>query len=111
MVLNRVQIIGYLGKDADIKEFENINSTITMSVGTTQNEFITKNGRKVPEKTEWHRIVFWCKSADQEDYLKTHLKKGRQVYVEGSLKTRKYTDKSNIERSITEIEADKVELI
>lgn len=104
--INRVELQGFLGRDAEVKSFESGRTLITLSVATnesyknTRGEWITS--------TTWHNVTMWRTKMDES--LRSNLKKGALVQVEGKLNTRKYTDKAGQERYITEIIAQKVEL-
>lgn len=104
--VNKVILIGHLGKDPEIRFMPNGEKVAQFSIATTDT-WKDKNGEK-QEKTEWHRIVLYRKLAEiAEEYVK----KGSQVYIEGRLETKKYTDKSSIERYITQIIGDKLKML
>jgi single-strand DNA-binding protein len=96
--VNKVILIGNLGKDPELKYFEGNIAKLSFSLATTE-FYKDKNGNKV-EQTEWHHIVFWRILAENAAKL---LKKGSQVYLEGKLQTRQWTDKEGQKRNITEI--------
>lgn len=96
--LNKVLLIGHLGADADYRVGQSGNAAATFNVATSES-FKDKDGNPV-ERTEWHRCKTFGKLAD---VVRDHFKKGREVYVEGQLRTSKYTDKEGIERYSTEI--------
>jgi single-strand DNA-binding protein len=96
--VNKVILIGNLGKDPEIKYLEGNIARVNFSLATS--EFHKdKNGNRV-EQTEWHNIVLWRSMAESAEKL---LKKGMQIYLEGKLQTRQWTDKDNNKRNITEI--------
>ena len=96
--VNKVILIGNLGKDPEIKYLEGNIARANFSLATS--EFHKdKNGNKV-EQTEWHNIVVWRTIAESAEKV---LKKGTQIYVEGKLQTRQWIDKDGIKRNITEI--------
>jgi single-strand DNA-binding protein len=105
--VNKVTLIGNLGKDPEINFTANNDSVVNLSVATS---FKTKD--KVTgeprEETEWHRVVCFGKTAE---VVGTWGKKGRSVYVEGRLQTRKWTDKDGVERYSTEIVANSVQFL
>lgn len=98
--LNKVTIIGRIGKDPEIRHTQSGQAVATLSVATDES-YKDQAGQKV-EKTEWHKIVVWGKQAD---FVANYLGKGRLVYVEGKLETRKWQDQSGQGRYSTEIKA------
>lgn len=107
MSINKVIIIGFCGRDPEIRYMPNGDQITNISVATTESWTDKSTGEK-KELTEWHRITFYRKLAE---IAGQYLKKGAQVYVEGRLKTRKYTDKNGIERYQTEIIADQMQML
>lgn len=100
MSVNKVTLLGYSGKDPDFKEFENGGCIATLSLATTKKGFKTKEGKEIPDKTEWHNVVFqnvWAKLANK------YVKKGDRLYIEGELRTRNYEDSQGVKRYVTEI--------
>lgn len=100
--LNKVMLIGRLGRDPEVRYTASGLAVANFSMAT--DESYTKDGQKV-EKTEWHRIVVWGKQAE---FCGNFLTKGRMVYVEGKIETRKWQDQSGADRYSTEIRADRV---
>ena len=98
--LNKVTIIGRIGKDPEIRHTQSGQTVATLSVATDES-YKDQSGQKV-EKTEWHKIVVWGKQAD---FVANYLGKGRLVYVEGKLETRKWQDQNGQDRYSTEIKA------
>ncbi len=96
--INKVILIGNLGKDPEIKYLEGNIAKANFSIATSE-WYKDKQGNKV-EQTEWHHIVLWRSMAESAEKM---LKKGTQVYIEGKLQTRQWIDKDNIKRNITEI--------
>ncbi|WP_343183510.1 single-stranded DNA-binding protein [Buchnera aphidicola] len=97
--VNKVILIGYLGQDPDIRYMTNGAAVANINIATSEN-WKDKNTGETKEKTEWHKVVLFGKLAE---ITGEYLKKGSQVYIEGSLKTRKWIDKNNLERYVTEI--------
>ena len=96
--VNKVILVGNLGKDPELKYLEGNIARANFSLATS--EFHKdKNGNKV-EQTEWHNVVVWRTIAESAEKV---LKKGTQIYLEGKLQTRQWIDKDNIKRNITEI--------
>jgi single-strand DNA-binding protein len=105
--LNKVQIIGNLGKDPELRFMPNGEAVCNFSVATTESWKDKSTGEK-KEHTEWHRITTYRKLAE---IVGQYLKKGSSVYLEGKLVTRKYTDKDGVERYTTEIVADSMQML
>lgn len=104
-MLNRVMLIGNLGKDAEVRVTPGGQSVASFSIATTE-RWTDRDGQK-QEKTEWHRIVLWGKMADS---LQPYLTKGKQVHVEGKLQTRQW-EKDGQKHYTTEINARHVILL
>ena len=105
--VNKVIIVGNLGRDPETRYMPNGEAVTNIAVATTESWKDKSSGEK-KEITEWHRITFYRKLAE---IAGQYLKKGSQVYVEGRLQTRKWTDKENIERYTTEIIADTMQML
>lgn len=107
-MLNKAQVIGNIGQDPKVTQLSNGNGQMaSFSVATTEKGYTTQRGVQVPERTEWHNIVVFGRLAD---VAAKFLHKGSKVYVEGKMRTRKYTDRNNVERYITEINAESLEM-
>ncbi|MCK5781937.1 MAG: single-stranded DNA-binding protein [Flavobacteriales bacterium] len=104
--LNKVMLIGRLGKDVQIHKFEDGNSIANFPLATSESYLEKKDGKKV-EKTEWHKIVVKNKLAE---ICEKYLNKGNLIYVEGKLHTNKWEDKG-ISKYSTEIIASKIEFL
>ncbi len=104
--INKAIIVGNLGNDPEIRYSSGGDAIANMNIATTDS-WKDKEGRK-QEKTEWHRVTMFGKLAE---ICGEYLKKGSQVYIEGKLQTRKWTDKENIERYTTEIIADTMKML
>lgn len=105
--VNKVIIVGNLGKDPETRYMPSGDAMTSITVATTDSWKDKSTGEK-KEQTEWHRITFFGKMAEIAGQC---LKKGSQVYVEGSLRTRKYTDKDGIEKYATNIKADTMQML
>ncbi len=105
--VNKVILIGNLGKDPDVRYMPSGEAVTNITLATTDTWKDKTSGDK-KEATEWHRVVFFRKLAE---IAGQYLKKGSQVYIEGSLKTRKWTDKEGQERYTTEIVADEMRML
>jgi single-strand DNA-binding protein len=104
--LNKAMIIGHLGRDPEVRYTEGGDAVANLAIATSES-WKDKSGEK-QERTEWHRVTAWGKLAE---ICGEHLKKGSQVYVEGKLQTRKYTDKDGVEKYTTEIRADQMRML
>ena len=105
--VNKVILIGNLGKDPEIKYVSEGLPKATFSLATTEYYKDKNTGERV-EKTEWHNIVAWRQLAEVAEKF---LKKGKQVYVEGKLTSRSYDDKDGVKRYFTEIVADTITML
>jgi len=103
--VNKVILVGHLGKDPEVRHLEGGASVANFTLATS--ETYTRDGKKV-EQTEWHNIVVWRGLAD---VAAKYLKKGELIYVEGKLRTRTYDDKTGTKRYVTEIVADNFNML
>ena len=104
--LNKVMLIGSLGRDPEIRYMPNGDAACNLSVATSES-WKDKNGEK-HERTEWHRISMFGKLAE---IAGQYLAKGSSVYLEGKLQTRKWTDKDGVDKYTTEIIADRMQML
>jgi single-strand DNA-binding protein len=104
--VNKVILVGNLGRDAELRYTPGGAAVSTINMATTE-VWNDKAGQR-QEKTEWHRVVLWGKSAES---LTEYLTKGKQIYVEGRLQTRQWDDKDGNKRYTTEIRGDRVVLL
>jgi len=98
--VNKVILVGNLGKDPEVRRLQNGNPVVNLSVATSENWRDKTTGER-KEKTEWHRVVIFSEGLAK--VAEQYLKKGSKVYLEGQLQTRKWTDKDGIEKYSTEI--------
>lgn len=108
MSVNKVILIGNVGKEPDVKYFDNGSAVASFSLATTERGYTAQNGTQIPDRTEWHNIVCWrglAKVAEQ------FVRKGSQVYIEGKIRSRTYEDANKVKRYVTEIYADSLELL
>lgn len=103
--VNKVILVGHLGKDPEIRYLDGNISVTSFPLATSEN--FNKDGKKI-QHTEWHNIVMWRNLADMA--IK-YLKKGKLVYLEGKLRTRSYEDKEGIRRFVTEIVGENFKLL
>jgi single-strand DNA-binding protein len=104
--VNRVILVGNLGRDAEVRHTAGGQAVATLNLATTEN-WKDKEGQR-QEKTEWHRVVVWGKTAEA---LGQYLTKGKQIAIEGRIETRQWDDKDGNKRYTTEIKADRVTLL
>ncbi len=106
MSLNRVMLIGNLGKDPEVRFTPGGQAVARFSLATSE-VFNDREGQR-QERTEWHNIVVWGKQAET---CGQYLAKGRQVFIEGSIRSRSYDDKDGNKRYITEVNAQRVQFL
>jgi len=104
--VNKVILLGNLGRDPETRYTTGGDAVTNLNIATSE-QWKDKSGEK-QERTEWHRVVLFGRQAE---IAGEYLKKGRSVYIEGRLQTRKYTDKDGVEKYSTEIVADRMQLI
>jgi single-strand DNA-binding protein len=105
--VNRVFLIGNLGRDPEVRYTTNGTAVANFTLATTERWNDPASGER-KEKTEWHRIVVWGKQAE---IAGEYLRKGRQVFIEGSLQTREWTDREGNKRFTTEIRAQRFQML
>ena len=108
MSVNKVILLGNVGKDPEVRYVEQGVAVANFSLATTERAYKTQSGVTVPEKTEWHNIVAWRGLAQ---VVERYVRKGTSLYFEGHLRTRTWTDQNGVTRQITEIMADNLELL
>ena len=104
--LNKVMLIGRLGKDPEIKYTPSEVAVVTLNMATNTS-YKSQNG-EIVEKTEWHRVVIWRKTAEM---ISQYAKRGDLVYIEGKLATRSWDDKDGNKQYMTEIQAEQVQIL
>lgn len=105
--INKVILIGNLGRDPEVRYTPSGAAVCNVTIATSR-KWKGKDGGEGGEETEWHRVVFYDRLAE---IAGEYLKKGRSVYVEGRLKTRKWADKDGVERYTTEVIADNMQML
>lgn len=105
-MLNKVMLIGNLGKDPELRYTASGQAVCDFNVATSEN-FTDREGQK-QERTEWHRVVVWARQAEN---CKRYLSKGSKVFVEGRLQTREWDDKTGTKRYTTEVVAQNVRFL
>lgn len=108
MSLNKVMLIGNVGREPEVRYVDAGLATAVVSLATTTRSYRLQSGAEVPERTEWHRIILWRKLAE---IVERYVHKGDKLYVEGEIRTREWTDKKGHEHTVTEIWANNIELL
>lgn len=108
MSVNKVILMGNVGKDPEYKDFDNGGSVAQFTLATTDRAFKTANGTEVPKRTEWHNIVLQNELAN---IAKEYVKKGNKLYIEGKIRTRSYEDNNGVKRYVTEVYGYKMEML
>ena len=108
MSVNKVILLGNVGKDPEVRYFDNGGAVANFTIATTERGYTAANGTQVPERTEWHNIVLWRGLAE---IAEKYVKKGSKLFIEGKIRTRSYDDASGNKRYITEVWGDSMELL
>lgn len=108
MSLNKVMLIGNVGRDPDVRYRDNGQCVANFTLATTDRAYTLQNGTQVPERTEWHNVVVWGKLAE---VIEKYLHKGDKLYVEGSLRSHSYDDQNGVKRYVTEVHVDNFEML
>jgi len=101
-------IVGYVGDAPRVQTLQSGRKVASFSIATTEKGYTTRSGVQIPDKTEWHNIVIWGSLAD---VVERFVSKGTQLYVQGKIRTRQYTDKNGVNRFTTEIEAETIQML
>ena len=107
MSVNKVILVGNVGKDPEVRYLEKNVAVANFTLATTERGYTTQSGTQVPDRTEWHNIVAWRGLAELSE---KYIKKGSQIYVEGKIQTRQW-EKDGVKRYTTEIYADTIQLL
>ena len=108
MSLNKVQLIGNVGKDPDVRYLDSGVAVASFPLATSDRAYTLANGTQVPERTEWHNIVLWNRLAETAE---KYVRKGDKLYIEGKIRTRSYDDQNGIKRYVVEIFGDNMEML
>ena len=107
MSVNKVILVGNVGKDPEIRYVES-RPVASLTLATTDRAYTTASGVQVPERTEWHNLVMWDKSAE---IAEKYIRKGTKLYIEGKLRTRMWEDRNTIKHYVTEIIVDQFDIL
>ena len=108
MSVNKVILIGNVGKDPEVRYLDSGVAVATFPLATSDRAYTLANGTQVPERTEWHNIVLWRGLAETAE---KYVHKGDKLYIEGKIRSRSYDDQNGVKRYITEIFADNMEML
>ena len=108
MSVNKVILIGNVGKDPDVRYLDSGVAVATFSLATTERGYTLQNGTQVPDRTEWHNIVLWRGLAQTAE---KYVHKGDKLYIEGNIRSRSYDDQNGVRRTIVEIYVDNMEML
>ena len=101
-------LIGNVGKEPDVRYYEQDQCVAQLSLATTERGYTLPNGTQVPERTDWHTIVFY---KELKKVIERYVHKGDKLFVEGRIRNRSYDDKKGIRHNVTEIYAENIELL
>ena len=108
MSINKIILIGNVGKEPEVRYYDNGGAVANFSLATTERGYTAANGTQVPDRTEWHNIVLWRGLAE---IAEKYVHKGSKIYIEGKIRTRSYDDQQGIKRYVTEVWGDSMELL
>lgn len=106
--MNKVMLIGNVGIEPEVRYYEQDQAVAQVRLATTERGYTLQNGTQVPDRTDWHNLVFYRQLAK---IVEKYVHKGDKLYVEGRLRNRSYDDKQGVKRYVTEIYVDNMELL
>lgn len=106
--MNKVMLIGNVGVEPDVRYYDQDQAVAMVRLATTERGYTLQNGTQVPDRTDWHNLVFYRQLAK---IVEKYVHKGDKLYVEGKVRNRSYDDKQGIKRFVTEIYVDNMELL
>lgn len=106
--MNKVMLIGNVGQDPVVRYLDNGVCVASVRLATTERGYTLQNGTQVPDRTEWHSLIFWRKQAET---VEKFVHKGDKLYVEGKIQSRKYDDRQGITHQVVEIMVDQMEML
>lgn len=108
MSVNKVILLGNVGRDPEVRYLDSGVAVATFSLATSDRAYTLANGTQVPERTEWHNLVLWRGLAETAEKF---VHKGDKLYIEGKIRTRSYDDQAGVKRNVTEIFVDVMEML
>lgn len=106
--MNKVMLIGNVGQDPTVRYLDTGICVASVRLATTERGYTLENGTSVPDRTEWHTVIFWRRLGE---IVEKYVHKGDKMYVEGKIQTRTYDDRQGVRRQVVEIMADNMELL
>ncbi len=106
--MNKAFLIGNVGKDPEVRYYEQDQAVAQLTLATTERGYTLQNGTQVPDRTEWHNVVFYRGMAK---VVEKYVRKGDKLFVEGRIRNRSYDDQKGIRHYITEIVAENMEML
>ena len=106
--MNKVMLIGNVGKDPEVRYVDRGQAVARLSLATTERGYTLQNGTRVPDRTEWHSVILWQKLAE---IVERYVHKGDKLYIEGRIHYASYDDKQGKRQYYTEIWADNMEML
>ena len=108
MSVNKTILLGHVGKEPDVRHLDNGMAVANFTLATTEKGYKTRDGKEIPDRTEWHQIVLWKGLAEVAE---KYVHKGDKLYIEGKIRTRSYDAQDGSKRYVTEIFADSMEML
>ena len=108
MSVNKVILIGNAGQDPKVTYYDGGNCVAQLSLATTEKGYTLQNGTQIPDRTEWHNLIFRGRLGE---IVEQYVHKGDKLYVEGKIRTRSYDDQAGMKRYVTEIFVDNMEML
>ena len=108
MSVNKVILIGNVGREPNVRYIDRDVAVASLSLATSDRAYTLPNGTQVPERTEWHNLVFWRGLAQT---VEKYVHKGDKLYVEGSIHSRSYDDQNGVRRTVVEIWVDNMVML
>lgn len=106
--MNKVMLIGNVGVEPDVKYYDTDQAVANVRLATTEKSYTLPNGTRIPERTDWHNLVFYRRLAK---VVESYVHKGDKLYVEGRIQYRQYDDKRGVQRTAVEIIVDSMEML
>jgi single-strand DNA-binding protein len=106
--MNKVILIGNVGTDPNVRYLDSGVCVAQIRMATTERGYTLQNGTQVPERTEWHNVIFWRRLAER---VEKYVHKGDKIFIDGKIQSRTYQDQQGMQRHVTEIMAENLEIL